>query len=132
MKIHIEVVGAVFINDHNQIFCTQRKNVGELALKWEFSGGKVELGETPQEALKREIKEELEKDITVLDHFLTIKYEYKTFTILFNIFLCAGLLTGYKLNDHENAQWINIIDLLELDWAETDLPIVKKIMGELN
>jgi len=132
MKRHIEVVGAIFIDDQNNVFCTRRKDFGELSLKWEFPGGKVESGETHQEALKREIMEELKVDINVLDHFLTVHHEYKTFSITFHSFLCEGSLTSYVLNDHEEAKWVNIQNLLELDWAEADLPIVTKIMGVLK
>ena len=128
MKRQIEVVGAILIDNQENILCTQRKNSGVLALKWEFPGGKVETGETPQEALIREIKEELELDIFSLSHFLTVNYEYTTFTILFHTFTCKCLNTNYVLNDHENAKWVNRKDLLTLDWADADLPIVAKLM----
>jgi len=132
MKRQIEVVGAIFIDEQNNVFCTRRKNIGELALKWEFPGGKIEPGETQQASLKREIMEELETSVTALDHFLTVHHEYKTFNITFHSFLCEGSLTNYVLNDHEEAKWVNSQNLLELDWAEADLPIVIKIMGEFK
>ena len=132
MKRHIEVVGAIFIDDQKNVFCTRRTGTREMALKWEFPGGKIEPFETPQEALKREIMEELESDITVLDHFLTVNHEYDTFTITFQSFMCDGLSTNYVLNDHEEARWVHITDLLSLDWAEADIPIVNKLMKMLK
>ncbi len=132
MKKHIEVVAAIFINDQNYVFCTRRKNFGELALKWEFPGGKIDLEESPQEALKREIKEELEINIVDLEHYITTNHEYNSFTITLHAYICEGILDNYVLNDHEESKWVHRNDLLILDWTEADLPIVAKLMGVLK
>jgi len=129
---HINVVAAIFISDQNNIFCTRRKNIGELALKWEFPGGKIEPNETKEQALKRELLEELEIDITVLRPFLSVHHQYKSFEITLDSFLCSANLDKYLLNDHVEARWVPINELLLLDWADADLPIVKKILEVFN
>ena len=128
MKKEIDVVGAIIIDNQNNIFCARRKDIGKMALKWEFPGGKVELGETLKESLIREIKEELDLNITILNNFLTIRYEFALFTILFHTFICECQEMNYILNHHSEAKWLKKSELLELDWTELDLPIVRKLM----
>ena len=128
MKKHYEVVAAIFMDKHKRIFCAKRKNKGELALKWEFPGGKIEINELPEDALKREIIEELNIISYDFKPFLTISHSYNTFDITLQSFICEGSFHDLVLNDHEEVQWVKIKDLLKLDWADADLPIVKKII----
>ena len=125
----IEVVAGLIIKE-NQVFCTQRKNKGPLALKWEFPGGKIEAGETHSEALVRELKEELEIDVVVKKYYMTITHKYPSFELVMHVYKFEGDLSVYKLNEHEAALWIDIDDLMSLDWAEADIPIVEKIIAE--
>jgi len=124
----IKVVAAILKNEYNQIFCARRKDFGELALKWEFPGGKIELGETHQEALIREIKEELELDITVQDQLITVAHKYNTFHLTMYNYYCT--ITGgiLVLNEHIEYKWLQLNELSSLDWAEADLPIVKGLI----
>lgn len=128
----IIVVAAIIRNDQNQIFCARRKDFGELALKWEFPGGKIELGETHQEALIREIKEELELDITVQDQFITITHQYNTFHITMYNYYCTITRGKLVLNEHIEYKWLDLNELSSLDWAEADIPIVNELVKRGN
>jgi|SRR5690554_318239 len=123
----IEVVAAIFIKD-NKVFCAQRANKGPLALKWEFPGGKIEKNESKEEALVREIKEELLTEIKVDKYFMTVNHQYETFFITMHAFICninSGKLT---LKEHVKSCWLDKNQLLTLDWAEADIPLVKKLI----
>ena len=108
MKI-IRVVAAVIQRKHNgskQIFATQR-GYGEFKGGWEFPGGKIEVGETPQKALIREIKEELDADIIVGDLIDTIEYDYPDFHLSMDCFWCELESEHVVLNEHEDAKWLS-------------------------
>lgn len=122
----IKVVAAI-IRDGDRIFATQR-GYGEYKDGWEFPGGKVELGETPQEALVREIKEELDADIIVGDLLTTVEYDYPTFHLSMDCFW-AKLVEGseMKLLEHEAAKWLALDELDEVEWLEADYRVVKVI-----
>lgn len=124
---HIEVVAAIMMNEQNQIFCAQRKNFGELALKWEFPGGKIEPGETHQKALTREIKEELELTIKVNDYLMKVSHQYKTFHLTMYCYYCKILGGTLVLNDHIQFLWMTKEELSTLDWADADIPIIKQL-----
>ena len=126
MKKHLEVVAAI-IKDGDRYFAAQRNNYGENALKWEFPGGKVEPGETHEEALKREIKEELKGDISVISHVITINHEYETFIIHLHAYLCTLNSPQLKLTEHVNSKWLTKAELLSLDWAPSDIIIAQKV-----
>ncbi len=124
---HIEVVAAVIIDAKDRIFCAQRGNYGELALKWEFPGGKIELGETHRVALIREIKEELNTDIDVLDHIITVNHQYETFKLTMHTYYSKVTQGNLLLSEHINSKWLGKNELDQLDWADADIPIVNKL-----
>ena len=118
-KKHIEVVCAVIEKD-NQVFCTQRGDKGECAYKWEFPGGKIEPGETHQEALLRYIKEELNCLIKVNKFLITINHQYNTFHLTMHVYLCELVKGEPELIEHINSIWLEKDRLKELDFAEAD------------
>ena len=123
MKKQIEVVAAAIIKDH-KIFCAQRHNNGEVGLKWEFPGGKVEPGESKEEALIREIREELNSEIKVEKYLTTVKYEYDSFSLSLDLYQCQLVKGNLELLEHINAKWIDGKELKNLDWAPADLAIL--------
>lgn len=128
MKI-IRVVAAVIQRKHNgskQIFATQR-GYGEFEGGWEFPGGKIEAGETPQKALIREIKEELDADIIVGDLIDTIEYDYLDFHLSMDCFWCELESEHVVLNEHEDAKWLSKAQLDSVDWLPADVTLVDKI-----
>lgn len=126
-KKYIRVVGAVILNSDDEILCAQRPEDKNLALKWEFPGGKVEEGETETEALVRELEEEMECRIDVEDKITTTVYEYD-FGIVELTTYYAKLLAGeIKLLEHIDMKWMSREDIGELDWAPADIPAIEMI-----
>jgi len=123
----IEVVAAIIIDD-GKVFCTQRSNSGEVALKWEFPGGKVETGESHQTALAREILEELSCRIEVGAFFQEINHQYKTFKLKMFCYLCTIHSGEMRLTEHVDSCWLPINKLDTLDWAPADWPVIYKLM----
>ncbi|NJC26703.1 (deoxy)nucleoside triphosphate pyrophosphohydrolase [Neolewinella antarctica] len=126
----INVVAAV-IQHAGQILCVQR-GVGEHAYvseKWEFPGGKVEAGESNEEALAREIREELHLDIVVAEFLMTIDHTYPNFRILLHTYLCTAPHRRITLTEHLSFCWLPTIELDTLDWAAADLPIVARLVS---
>ena len=125
----IRVVAAI-IRDKDKIFATQR-GYGEFKDGWEFPGGKIEEGETPQDALKREIMEELDTEITVGDLIDTIEYDYPTFHLSMDCFW-AEVITGHLvLKEAEAAKWLTKEQLDSVDWLPADVTLIDKIRIEL-
>ena len=127
----VKVVAAI-IRDGDCIFATQR-GYGEYKDGWEFPGGKVEPGETPQEALVREIKEELDADIIVGDLLTTVEYDYPTFHLSMDCFWAT--LTedsGLKLLEHEAAKWLSFDNLDEVDWLPADTVALNEIQDKIK
>ena len=125
------VVAAVIIKD-GKILCTQR-NVSKydyISLKWEFPGGKIEDKESEEDALLREIKEELNLEIKIEKKIITVQHQYPDFALTMHTFLCTSISNELILNEHTAFKWLSKKDLEELDWAAADLPIVKKISGD--
>ena len=122
---HIEVVAAI-IRKENRIFATQR-GYGEWKDWWEFPGGKIEPGETPENALKREILEELSTDINVDEFLCTVEYDYPKFHLTMHCFLCSLLTEALHLNEHEAAKWLSKDELNSVKWLPADETIIEKL-----
>ena len=126
----IRVVAAVMkaVNEEGKriIFATQR-GYGEFKGGWEFPGGKIEEGETPQEALKREIMEELETEITVGELIDTIEYDYPTFHLSMDCFWAEIVSGDLVLKEHEAAKWLTKGELDSVEWLPADITLIKKI-----
>ncbi len=128
MKV-VEVVAAV-IENNGEIFCAQRNDnkLDYLAYKYEFPGGKVEVGETQEEALLREIKEELNYAISIDRFLLTVDHQYPDFRLIMHAYACTAGDRDYKLNEHAKGVWLKDAELPTLDWAAADVPIVNYIV----
>lgn len=125
----IRVVAAI-IRDKDKIFATQR-GYGEFKDGWEFPGGKIEEGETPQDALKREIMEELDTEIKVGELIDTMEYDYPTFHLSMDCFW-AEVITGHLvLKEAEAAKWLTKEQLDSVDWLPADVTLIDKIRIEL-
>lgn len=121
----IHVVAAIIIRDH-KLFATQR-GYGEFKDGWEFPGGKVEPGETPQDALKREILEELATELEVGSLIDTIEYDYPTFHLSMDCYACSVISGKLELLEHENAAWLTKETLRTVNWLPADTTILDKI-----
>lgn len=129
MKI-VKVVAAIIIHE-NKIFATQR-GYGEFKDGWEFPGGKIEPGETPQEALVREIKEELDIEIEVKDFLETVEYDYPEFHLSMDCFFCSIRSGELVLKEHEAAKWLTVETLDSVDWLPADQGLVEEIRKYLR
>ena len=123
----IEVVAAVIEKD-DKIFCAQRNLTKSMGGKWEFPGGKIEVGETNEEALVREISEEFDTDIVVDKYIMTVEHDYPTFHITMHAYLCSLVNGELTLKEHNDSIWLTKENLLTLDWADADKPIVNKLI----
>ena len=121
----VNVVAAV-IRDGNRIFATQRGD-GDFKDGWEFPGGKVEAEETPQEALRREIQEELETEIAVEDRITTVECDYPGFHLSMQCFWCRIVDGTLVLKEHEAACWLDMDDLESVDWLPADRAVIEMI-----
>ena len=121
----IEVVAAIIIKD-GKVFATQR-GYGQWQGWWEFPGGKIESGECPQEALVREIREELDAEIEVGDLLETIEWDYPDFHLTMHCFLCSLLSDSFHLNEHEAAAWLTPDTLQSVRWLPADEILLDRI-----
>ena len=121
----IEVVAAI-IRKEGRIFATQR-GYGEWKDWWEFPGGKMEPGETPEEALKREIREELSTEIRVDELLCTVEYDYPKFALTLHCYLCSLVTEALHLNEHEAARWLAKDELDSVKWLPADREVIEKI-----
>ena len=126
----IEVVAAVIIKD-DEVFATQR-GYGEFKGWWEFPGGKIERGECPQEALIREIREELDAEISVGDLLETVEWDYPNFHLTMHCFVCSLTSESMHLNEHEAAAWLTKETLHSVKWLPADEGILTKIDNILS
>jgi 8-oxo-dGTP diphosphatase len=120
----VNVVAAV-IQHGDAIFATQR-GYGEFKDGWEFPGGKIEKGETPQEALKREIEEELDTEIEVGDLLTTVEYDYPNFHLSMMCFLCSVKSGHLVLKEHEAAKWLTLDQIDSVNWLPADIKVVEE------
>ena len=125
----IRVVAAVIYAD-GKVFATQR-GYGEFKGGWEFPGGKIEEGETPENALKREISEELETEIAVGELIETIEYDYPEFHLSMNCFWCDVVRGNLVLKEHESARWLDKESLYSVEWLPADVALIEKIRMKL-
>lgn len=121
----IEVVAAV-IRRGDRVFATQR-GYGEFRGWWEFPGGKMEVGETPQDALRREISEELDAGISVGDLIRTVEWDYPAFHLTMHCFWCRLSSASLHLLEHEDARWLDASNLDSVKWLPADLDILPQI-----
>lgn len=125
----IEVVAAIIIHN-DKVLCVQRGDNKHdyIAFKYEFPGGKVEIGETNQTALVREILEELNLKINIESEFLTVNHTYPDFMLSMHSFICSCENSTLNLTEHIDFKWLDKNELNNLDWAAADIPIVNKLV----
>lgn len=125
----IEVVAAIIIRN-NEVFATQR-GYGDWKGWWEFPGGKIESGECPLEALKREIREELDAEIAVGDLLDSVEWDYPTFHLTMHCYVCSLESENICLKEHESSAWLDKKTLDSVQWLPADLELLPKIAGLL-
>lgn len=133
MKI-IEVVAAVIKGkneNQNKILATQR-GYGEFKGMWEFPGGKMEPHESREDALKREIKEELNTEISICEFIQTIQYDYPEFHLTMHCFLCEVLSGNLTLMEHEDSRWLSVNELYNVDWLPADIDVLNRVTEYLS
>lgn len=128
-KKRIHVVGAVLV-DGDTVLAAQRGKSMSLGGMWEFPGGKIEPGESPQEALQRELEEELLCTAEIGDHLETTEYEYDFGIVILATYVCRLLVGVPQLTEHDDIRWVPVLDLPSLDWAPADIPAVDRLVRE--
>lgn len=126
IRVVAAVIKSVNKTGESIIFATQR-GYGDFKGGWEFPGGKIEKGETPQEALKREIMEELDTEIEVGEYIDTIEYDYPAFHLSMDCFLCEVINGDLVLKEHEAAKWLTKEKLNEVEWLPADITLIEEI-----
>ena len=130
VRVVAAIIKATNENGEPIIFATQR-GYGDFKGGWEFPGGKIEEGETPQEALKREIMEELDTEISVGELIETVEYDYPTFHLSMDCFWCEIVKGDLVLKEHEAAKWLQANQLDSVEWLAADLSLVSLIKTKL-
>ena len=125
----INVVAAIIMKD-GRIFATQR-GYGDYKDWWEFPGGKIEPGETPEEALVREIREELHAEIEVVRLVDTVQYDYPKFHMDMSCYLCRLISDEIELVEHEAARWLDTDDVWSVKWLPSDIEVIEDLFGGL-
>ena len=132
-KKHVDVVAAV-ICEGSSVYCF-RKGQGKfpyLSHKFEFPGGKVEPDEDKKAALSREITEELNTDIIIMEEILTVDHEYPDFSLTMTCFRCKAVRPSFTLNEHKEVRLVDVDKLLDIEWLAADLPVVERLMESHN
>ncbi|MBQ9184728.1 MAG: (deoxy)nucleoside triphosphate pyrophosphohydrolase [Bacteroidales bacterium] len=127
----IEVVAAI-IRSGDRVFATQR-GYGQWKDWWEWPGGKIEPGETPEQALVREIREELSIDISIDKFLYTVEWDYPEFHLTMHCYMCSVISGALHLNEHEAARWLSAPELRSLRWLPADivlLPLIEQELGQ--
>ena len=127
---NIKVVAAIIINN-GKVFATQR-GYGEFKDGWEFPGEKIEIGETPEQALVREIQEELDTQINVNEKIDTVEYDYPNFHLSMDCFICNIIKGDLILKEHEAAKWLSKDELYSVDWLPADKDLIEKIKEHIK
>ena len=122
---------AAVIRKDGRIFATQR-GYGDYKDWWEFPGGKIEPGESPEEALRREIMEELNTEINVDGYFMTVEYDYPKFHMIMDCFWCSVVSGKLELIEHEAAAWLASDELDSVRWLPSDIEIIKAVRAEMT
>ena len=124
----VEVVAAI-IQHNDKILCVQRgeNKLPYISKKYEFPGGKIEQGESREETIKREIREELNMEISVIKEFMTVNHEYPDFFLKMHSYICSCENTSVTLSEHIDYKWLSKNEMEHLDWAAADTPIVKEL-----
>ncbi len=130
IRVVAAIISALNENGETIIFATQR-GYGEFKGGWEFPGGKIEPGETPEEALRREIMEELDTEIRVGELVDTIEYDYPTFHLSMDCFWCEILSGNLVLKEHEDARWLSKTQLKDVEWLPADVTLIENIAGRM-
>ncbi len=125
----MEVVASIIHDDEGRIFSTQR-GYGEWKDWWEFPGGKMEQGETPEMALKREIREELSAEISVETYFCTVEYDYPLFHLIMHCYLCSLMENTIHLNEHKTAKWLTKDEWDNVNWLPADKHIIEQLKSQ--
>lgn len=131
VKVVAPIIKAVNENGETIIFATQR-GYGDFKGGWEFPGGKIESGETPQEALKREIIEELDTEVSVGELMDTVEYDYPQFHLSMDCFWCQIVRGNLVLKEHEAARWLTKDELNNVEWLPADITLIEKIRNLLS
>ena len=131
VKVVAAIIKAVNENGETIIFATQR-GYGDFKGGWEFPGGKIESGETPQEALKREIIEELDTEVSVGELMDTVEYDYPQFHLSMECFWCQIVRGNLVLKEHEAARWLTKDELNNVEWLPADITLIEKIRNLLS
>lgn len=127
IKKTVHVVGAIIENENKEILCALRSPEMTLPNYWEFPGGKIEKGESKEEALKREIKEELGCKIEVLQHVEDTTYEYEKVIVRLETFMARIIDGTPELSEHAEIKWVTKENLSSLNWAPADIPAIEKL-----
>ena len=128
MKKTLQVVGAIIIKDGRILAVKRGENKNKaVAFKYEFPGGKIEQGETPEAALKRELVEEMNYDIQVGEKFMSVSYEYDDVIVNLHTYLCKPRSSTYTLNEHIDDKWLLPSELFDVEWAPADYDIIAEL-----